>query len=66
MSDIKVSYKGFNFKVVYEPGSTNPADFSSRHHISIEETPEEKREDAGVEDEEEDQVIVIGRLEELQ
>ena len=61
----KSKLRAFKFKVVYEPGTTNPADYGSRHpHLKGPYTRQEK-EKLGVEDEEEDVEITIHRVEEL-
>ena len=44
---------GFNFKVVYEPGSANPCDYGSCHTKiipNINKLTEHEKEDLGVED----------------
>lgn len=50
----------FCFTVVYEPGNTSPADYSSRHP----ETAMEKDEE-GVETEADEETILINRVEEV-
>ena len=42
--------RGFNFKVVYQPGSKNPADYGSRHPSRLAQYSKEERDELGIED----------------
>ena len=53
---------GFNFTVVYEPGSQNPSDFPSRHPAPDREYSRQERQDLGVEETEEDEEFSVNRI----
>ena len=53
---------GFDFVVVYEPGSTNPSDYGSRHPPPDREYTIQERADAGVEDMDEEAEIIVNRI----
>ena len=54
--------KGFQFKVVYQSGSKNPADYGSRHPPKLVQHSKEERDELGIEDEEEDMEIIVNRV----
>ena len=54
--------RAFDFTVVYEPGTTTPSDYGSRHPPAVRKYTELERETLGVETEEEDAEIIIARL----
>jgi hypothetical protein len=58
----KSKLRAFTFKVTYEPGSTTPADYGSRHPPPDKEHTKLEREEEGIEDEQEDQEFSINRL----
>ena len=53
---------GFNFKVVYEPGSTTPSDYASRHPAKAKKYSKEEKEELGVEEEDEEAEIIVNRI----
>ena len=53
---------GFRFKVKYEPGSSNPCDYGSRHSVPDRKHTRQEREELGIEDEEEDSEFAVNRL----
>ena len=55
----------FDFKVIYQPGATNPCDFASRSPPSPREYTEEEKEELGIEEEDEDREVLVCRQEEL-
>ena len=55
----------FDFEVIYQPGATNPCDWASRCPPPPRSYTAEEREELGVEDEEENQEIMVCRMEEL-
>ena len=55
----------FDFQVIYQPGATNPCDWASRCPPLPRSYTAEEREELGVEDEEEDQEVLVCRMEEL-
>ena len=60
----KGKLRNFRFKVVYEPGSTSPADYGSRHPNPAREYTETERQELGVEDVAEDEECTVNSLEE--
>ena len=54
--------RSFHFKMKYETGRTNPSDYSSRHTPPLREYTQEEKEELGVEKEEDDATIQVGRL----
>ena len=52
----------FDFKLVYEPGTTSPCDFGSRHPPPVRRYMALEREELGIEEEEEDGEIWINRV----
>ena len=54
--------KGFQFKVIYQPGSKNPSDYGSRHPGKSRQYTDLERERLGVEDETEDMEIIVNRV----
>ena len=56
----------FDFKVIYQPGATNPCDWASRCPPQLKTYTAEEREELGVEDEEEIAEIMVCRMEELE
>jgi hypothetical protein len=60
----KSKLRAFDFNVVYKAGITTPSDYGSRHPPPSKQYVAAKREDLGVEsEEEEDAEVVIARLE---
>ena len=55
----------YDFKVVYESGKTTPSDYGSRHPPPREKLSREKKEELGIEGEEEDTEVLINNLEEM-
>ena len=55
----------FDFQVIYQPGATNPCDWASRCPPRPRSYTAEERDELGVEDEEEDQEVLVCRMEEL-
>ena len=56
---------GFNFEVSYEPGSTTPSDYGSRHPPGQRRYTRQERESLGVEDEEEETEFIVNKLAEI-
>ena len=54
--------RGFNFKVVYEPGTTTPCDYGSRHPPPKRSYTSQEKEAFGVEEEEDDMEIIVNRV----
>ena len=50
----RTKLRAFDFTVVYEPGTTTPSDYGSRHPPAVRKYTELERETLGVETEEED------------
>ena len=54
--------RSFQFKMKYEPGRLNPSDYSSRHPPPPRAYTQSEKEELGVEEEDDDAVIQVGRL----
>ena len=54
--------RSFRFKLIHQPGKTNPADYGSRHPPPPKTYTLQEKQDLGVEDEEEDAEIQVGRM----
>ena len=54
---------GFDFNLVYEPGSTNPSDYASRHPTDTDQKySSQERADLGIEDEDEEAEFIVNRI----
>ena len=53
---------GFNFKLVYEPGSTTPSDYASRHPARARTYTKDQKEELGVEEEDEEAEFIVNRI----
>ena len=53
---------GFDFKLVYEPGSTTPSDYASRHPAEARSYTKEHKEELGVEEEDEEAEFIVNRV----
>ena len=58
----KSNLRGFDFFLTYEPGTTTPADYGSRHPPPPREYSAEERASLGVEDVEEDAEIIVNQI----
>ena len=58
----KSKLRGFSFKVTYEPGSTNPSDYGSRHPPPSRKYMCQEKDELGVEEEREDMEIIVNRI----
>ena len=61
----KSKLRGFNFSLTYEPGTTTPADYGSRHPPPKRNYTATERENLGVEDEEEDAEIIVNKINDI-
>ena len=50
------------FNLVHQPGRTNPADYNSRHPLPSRTFTKQEKREQGVEEEEEDAEIQVGRV----
>ena len=55
--------RGFNFKVVWEPGITTPANYGSRNPPPMVQFTKLEKDELGIEDEEEDSESIVIRVE---
>ena len=53
---------GFNFRLVYEPGSTTPSDYASRHPVRSQSYSKADKEELGVEEEDEEAEFIVNRI----
>ena len=58
----KSKLRSFRFKTVYEPGTTTPSDYGSRHPEPDRKHMKDEREQLGIEDEEEDGEFMVNRV----
>ena len=58
----KSKLRAFNFTVHYEPGTTTPSDYGSRHPPPRKNYTAQEREELGVEEKKEDAEIIIARV----
>ena len=54
---------GFNFRLKYEPGSTTPSDYASRHPAKARSYTQSEKEGLGVEEEDEEAQFIVNRIE---
>ena len=54
--------RSFRFKMIHQPGRTNPADYGSRHPPPLKTYTRQEKQELGVEEEEEDAEIQVGRI----
>ena len=57
--------RGFNFEVVWEPGTTTPADYGSHNPPPMVQYTKLEKDELDIEDEEEDSEIIVNRVKEL-
>ena len=57
--------RGFNFKVVWEPGTTSPANYGSHNPSPMDQYAKLEKDQLGIEDEEEDTEIIVNIVEKL-
>ena len=65
MAKHRSKLRGFNFKVVWEPGTTTPANYGSLNPTLMIQYTKLDKDKLGIEDEEEDSEIIVNRVEEL-
>ena len=53
---------GFNFRLVYEPGSTTPSDYASRHPVRSQSYSKADKEELVVEEEDEEAEFIVNRI----
>ena len=58
----KSKLRAFSFVVKYEPGSTNPSDYGSRHPPAGREYTKQQKDELGIEEVEEDMEILVNRI----
>ena len=53
---------GFNFELVYEPGSTTPSDYGSRHPSKSRAYSKEQKKDLGVDEDDEEAEFIVNMI----